>query len=53
MLTCLQKRQQITRNKETMLVSHTVCRGNMTILAMNMTMYDVDFKEIKTRVTWI
>lgn len=36
-----------------MLVPHTVCRGNMTILAINMTMYDVDFKEIKTRVTWI
>lgn len=38
-LTCLQKRQQGTRNKETMLVSHTVGRGNMTILAINM--YDV------------
>lgn len=42
-LTCLQKRQQSTRNKKTMLVSHTVGRGNMTILAINM--YDVDSRK--------
>lgn len=42
-LTCLHKRQQSTRNKETMLVSHTVGRGNMTILAINM--YDVDSRK--------
>lgn len=42
-LTCLQKRQQSARNKETMLVSHTVRRGNMTILAINM--YDVDSRK--------
>lgn len=42
-LTCLQKRQQSTRNKETMLVSHTVGRGNMTILAINM--YDDDSRK--------
>lgn len=42
-LTCLQKRQQSTRNKETMLVPHTVGRGNMTILAINM--YDVDSRK--------
>lgn len=44
-LTCLHKRQQSTRNKEIMLVSHTVRRGNMTILAINMTMYDVDSRK--------
>lgn len=44
-LTCLHKRQQSTRNKEMMLVSHTVRRGNMTILAINMTMYDVDSRK--------
>lgn len=42
-LTCLHKRQQSTRNKEAMLVSHTVRRGNMTILAINM--YDVDSRK--------
>lgn len=42
-LTCLHKRQQSTRNKETMLVSHTVRRGNMTFLAINM--YDVDSRK--------
>lgn len=42
-LTCLHKRQQSMRNKETMLVSHTVRRGNMTILAINM--YDVDSRK--------
>lgn len=42
-LTCLQKRQQTTRNKETMLVSQTVRRGNMTILAINI--YDVDSRK--------
>lgn len=42
-LTCLHKRQQSTRNKETMLVSHTVRRGNMTILTINM--YDADSRK--------
>lgn len=30
-----------------MFVSHTVRRGNMTILAINMTMYDVDSRKLK------